>query len=191
MDKKNKLSFFVLHGEANSSDRARENIFRQNFNAKSRFYAPEYILNVDETGLYIKGVTNKSYVLDAKKDKSNTKSDKTRLPSMLIVLMTEEKFYSLVIGNSKNPRAFNYIDLKNFNIFYRSNRTARLTRDLFAEHMENLNKKFKKQIRKVLMTLDNFSGHKIDGLSNIKFMFSPLKANPSSTASGYGDYCII
>ena len=98
------MKYLIIHAKSYSYDRAGANIFRREFYAASRFYGPEDISNVDETGLYINDVTSKSCVLAARKDKSNTKSDKTCLTLMLIVSMVGEKFPPLVIEKSENSQ---------------------------------------------------------------------------------------
>ena len=64
------------------------------------------------------------------------------------------------------------------NIKYTSNSNAWLTREIFAMYMSFMNTKMQFEHRKILVVLDNFSGHIISDLSNIQFCFLP--ANTTS-----------
>lgn len=48
-----------------------------------------------------------------------------------------------------------------------------MTGDYFQQYMHMLNKKMKKAKRKILMIMDNFSGHTKLKLSNIELLFIP------------------
>ena len=79
----------------------------------------------------------------------------------------------LIISKSKNPRAFKGVDLSAYDVTYEANDSAWLKKDLFERYMRNLNEKMKTQNRKILILLDNFSGHKIGDFENIRFHFFP------------------
>ncbi|KAG0427636.1 Tigger transposable element-derived protein 6, partial [Dictyocoela muelleri] len=85
----------------------------------------------------------------------------------------KEKLIPLIIGKSKNPRALKNVDSMRFNILYRANKTAWLTSHLFDEYLEMINKRFVNDNRKILLLVDNFSGHKIESKSNVELFFFP------------------
>ncbi|KAG0426074.1 Tigger transposable element-derived protein 6, partial [Dictyocoela muelleri] len=165
--------YITLHGEAASADLTNIKSFKKELKKKLESYNKEDIFNIDETSLYIKSGFNKSYVLDKNTDNKNIKQNKTRLSLMLGVNIFGEKLKPLVIGKSKNPRALKYVNLETFNLYYRSNKTSWLTSSLFYEYINNLNEKLFKEGRKILLLLDNFSGHKRENMTNIELMFFP------------------
>ena len=62
-------------------------------------------------------------------------------------------------------------------IFKRSNTSAWMNQDLFIEWLDFFNQKIEN--RNVILILDNFSSHKVDGFNNIKRVFLP----PNSTSN--------
>ncbi|KAG0428084.1 Tigger transposable element-derived protein 4, partial [Dictyocoela muelleri] len=159
--KRQSLSYITLHGEAASADIGLIDVFKQDLSKKLETYEKQDIFNIEETSLYIKSCSNKSYVLDKKKDNRGTKQDKTRITLMLGVNPFREKLTPLLIGKSQNPRVFKNIDLNSFNIMYRANKSSWLTSGLFNEYLDLLNEKLKEKDRKILLIVDNFSGHKV------------------------------
>ncbi|KAG0429559.1 Tigger transposable element-derived protein 6, partial [Dictyocoela muelleri] len=79
----------------------------------------------------------------------------------------------LLIGKSLNPRVFNNLDLSQYNVFYRANKTSWLTKSIFEEYISLLNEKLILQSRKILILVDNFSGHMVENKSNIELLFFP------------------
>jgi hypothetical protein len=96
---------------------------------------------------------------------------------MLCCSKAGEKLPPLLIGKSRNPRAFKKINAI-YKTHYRSNSKGWMNRELFEEWGKEINEKFKKEKRKVVLLLDNCSAHKILELSNISFEFLP--ANTTS-----------
>ncbi|GAV06701.1 hypothetical protein RvY_16646 [Ramazzottius varieornatus] len=84
-----------------------------------------------------------------------------------------EKLPPLIIGRSKKPHAFTKakLDFKTAGCTWASNKKAWITGVVFALWLTELNEKMKKQIRKILLWLDNASGHKVDSLSHVKLVF--------------------
>ncbi|GAV08019.1 hypothetical protein RvY_17777 [Ramazzottius varieornatus] len=83
-----------------------------------------------------------------------------------------EKLPPLTIGRSKKPHAFTKakLDFKKAGCTWVSNKKAWITGVFFAFRLTEVNK-MKKQIRKILLWLDNASGHKVDSPSHVKFVF--------------------
>ena len=72
-----------------------------------------------------------------------------------------EKLKPIFIANAENPRCFNHKRIKkqNLPVNYYSNKSAWMTSEIFIEWLDKLNSKFKSETRKILLYLDNFSGH--------------------------------
>ncbi|KAG0429558.1 Jerky protein [Dictyocoela muelleri] len=71
--KREKLSYIKLHGESASADLSQLEDFKQKFYFISARYNPKDVFNIDETGLYIKESSDKSYVYDKVNDCKNVK----------------------------------------------------------------------------------------------------------------------
>ncbi len=93
---------------------------------------------------------------------------------MLVLNSLNEKLPMVVIGKSKSPRCLKQIDIKNtFGIYYYANKSAWMTREIFSDYILKLNNYFREQNKKILLVMDNFSGHLINEPSNIEFCFLP------------------
>ncbi|KAG0421500.1 Tigger transposable element-derived protein 6, partial [Dictyocoela muelleri] len=170
--KRNGLKYLNLHGESKSADLSNISEFLENYNSKLKTYKQEDIFNLDETALFIKNISRKTYVID-NKDNKNIKIDKSRITVLLNISQAGERLPLLIIGKSKNPRVLKDKNMKNFNIIYKSNSTAWMTRSIFFEYINTLNEKFIRLNRKCLFLLDNCSSHCIENFSNIEFLFLP------------------
>ncbi|GFW02877.1 tigger transposable element-derived protein 6 [Trichonephila clavipes] len=88
-----------------------------------------------------------------------------------------EKITPLIIGKFAKPRYFKGIN--SFPTKYRSNKKTRMTTELFNEWLISLNSDMKKEIRHILLFLDNCTvRNNAPPLSNVKFKFFP----PNSTS---------
>ena len=128
------------------------------------------VFNADETGLFFRGLPEKSLVVK-KDERKGDKKAKERITLLLCCSATGEKLEPLIIGKSANPRCFRGINVRTLNIRYESNRRARMTRDIFVAWLKSLNNKFRRQNRKILLFVDNCSAHPDIQLSNIKLKF--------------------
>ena len=137
-------------------------------------YEPRNILNMDETGLNWKRTPDRTL---ATQSHSGTKKSKDRI-TIILTSNTDssEKFTPWVIGKSENPRAFSKVNRTNLRIIYRFNKTKWITGLICEEYLQWLNKKMQREGRRVLLLLDNFSGHELavqlvgglQGLSNVR-----------------------
>ena len=85
-----------------------------------------------------------------------------------------EKLPPLVIGTAKKPRCFEKaFSPEDAGFTWRNNKTGWMTGAIFREWLADLNERFMKEDRKILMLLDNFPGHLVDSTSNIKLAFFP------------------
>ncbi len=176
--KRHKVMYTTLHGEAKSATQSDFSSFCTEYKALVSQYKKEDIFNVDETALYIKNIGNKSYTLD-KSDKKGIKVNKVRMTLAIMINCFNENMPMLFVGKSKNPRALKGENpLKDFNIMYFSNESSWVTKSIFSSYIEAINQILVKKERKILLVMDNFSGHIIPEPSNIKFIYLP----PNSTS---------
>jgi hypothetical protein len=79
----------------------------------------------------------------------------------------------LFIGKSKQPRCFMKKDAAFYNYEYTFNETAWMTAEIFQRWLKSWNSKLKEENQKILLSVNNFSGHQIpeEGVSNIQVEF--------------------
>jgi|AKYZ01.1.fsa_nt_gi Tc5 transposase DNA-binding domain./DDE superfamily endonuclease./CENP-B N-terminal DNA-binding domain. len=150
---------------------------------------PDQVYNADESGLFWRLLPNKTFVHKAEASAPGRKMSKDRLTFMPCSNASgTHKLELLVIGKSKNPRAFK--NAKHLPVKYKHQNKAWMTRELFSEwfHEEfvpSVKKFLNKQnlSQKALLVLDNCPGHpdedelkSKDGL--IKVMFLPPNVTP-------------
>jgi len=138
-------------------------------------YEARNIFNCDETGLFWKGLPDRT--LATKKDKcKGGKLAKERLTVLLTVSAVGEKLQPLIIWRSLNPRCFN--KRQPLGIQWYANKTAWMTGAIFSEYLVNLNDRMRLEDRKILLLLDNAAVHTHLELSHLKLVFFP----PNTTA---------
>jgi hypothetical protein len=134
---------------------------------------------MDETGMNWKRTPDRTL---ATKAYSGTKKSKDRITIALTSNAdSSERFPPWVIGRSKNPQCFAKIKQQNLYIEYQFNKTKWITRFICEEYLHWLNNKMRGESRKVLLLIDNFSGHELgvqlvgsqQGLSNIQIKWLP------------------
>lgn len=164
--KRHDISFIVLSGESASADIIAANTFLKNIKPILNQFSNDNIFNCDETALFYRWFSNKSFV-HTSDIKRGAKKDKSRITIMLCCSMTGEKLPILILGTHKNPRSMKKYNLKKFNILYKANKNAWMTKDIFFDWINDVNENLKKQNRKILLLLDNCSSHTVVELSNI------------------------
>ena len=102
------------------------------------------VFNADETGLFFRGLPERSLVMK-KGERKGGKKAKERIMLLLCCSATGEKLEPLIIGKSANPRCFRGINVRTLNIRYESNRRAWLTRDIFVAWLKSLNNRGKQE----------------------------------------------
>lgn len=170
----------ILHGEANSVDE----VASKKWEIKSldivSEYEPKDIFNCDEAGIVYKFVKQSTYLIEDKENcgqrtKRGTKRDKSRITVMCNCSSLGEKRRLVIIGHSKSPRNFkNSFGINNENcpVDYYYNDTAWMNGRIFTDIIQKWDEELKLFGRKVLLLLDNFSGHYIDyEPSNIKLLY--------------------
>ena len=135
-------------------------------------YAPEDIFNADESGLFYRLLPNKSLVSKGETCHGG-KQSKERITILPCANMTgTEKLPLLVIGKSQKPRCFKGV--KSLPVPYKANKKAWMTSPLFTEWIQQHDRRFAKQKRRVVFVIDNCPAHPhINGLKAIKLQFLP------------------
>ena len=181
---RNHISFKTIVAEAGLVDKVvTDNYVNDILPALLANYEPENIYNADETALFYRAQPAKTMIFK-NMDCNNTKQSKERLSLLLTANMDgSDKLKPLVIGMSANPRYFKNLNRANLHATYRSNAKGWMTGFLFKEWLD---RRMKYEKRKILLFVDNFSGHspnKNDApyvLTNIKLHYFQRTAHPLS-----------
>lgn len=156
--KRQKMSFRKLCGESASVDlHVTDNWMTQALPGIIIQYEARDIYNADETGLFFKCLPDKTFAFRSETCHGG-KYSKQRLTVMCATNMDgSDKLPLLVIGKSKNPRCFK--NVKSLPVLYESNTKAWMTSILFEKWILELDEKFAKEKRNVLMFVDNCTAH--------------------------------
>ena len=134
-------------------------------------YELKDIHNADESDLFYQGLPKKTLHLKGEKC-SGGKYIKVRLTGMATASATGEKLPMFVIGKSAKPRCFKYV--KSLPCRYCAQPKSWMSSFLFDEGVKELDRKFEKENRKIVLIVDNCPAHPIvDGLKAIELMFLP------------------
>jgi hypothetical protein len=169
---RNEVLFQVFSGEANGvSDELCNDWVSSKLPQLLVGYKPEDIFNGDEFGLFWKLLPNRSFTIKGQKFRTGKRS-KDRISVFICAnSLGTEKFKPIVIGRSREPRCFR--GKASLPVVYKYNRKSWMTSGIFTEFLQNLNKKFKIQNRKIALILDNCPAHPYVAMSNIKLVFLP------------------
>lgn len=173
--KRHNIVFRTLSGESAEMDRAVVQNWKDNLHSTLQGYQQEAIWNVDETGLFWRGLPTRSLVLQGENAKGG-KLAKERVTVCLLTSATGEKFKPFVIGKAAMPRAFN--GRLPTEVYWKSNKKAWMTASFFTEYLQIFNAKMTKEGRNAVLLLDNATCHPDVTFSNVKLMFLP----PNTTA---------
>jgi hypothetical protein len=124
--KRNGIKSYRLHGESASVTPESLGPAREELRKVLQSYTLDTIYNCDETGLFFRLLPNQTLASTSMK---GTKKDKERVTVLLTANASgTHKFKPLVIGRSKQPRAFGKTNMKNLpHMTYRNNKTAWMT----------------------------------------------------------------
>lgn len=175
--KRNGITFKTVQGEAGAVDSQSLIEWQQQvLRPLLKQFSPDDVFNLDETGLFWQLLPNKTMAFRGERCTGGKKS-KQRITLLVGANMSgSEKFPLLAIGNSKRPRAFKN---KMIPVTYKANSKAWMTAELFEETLRAWDGRLGQQERRVLLCLDNFSGHPPElQLDNIQLVFFP----PNTTA---------
>ena len=134
-------------------------------------YKLKDIDNADEFDLFYQGLPKKTLHLKGEKC-SGGKYSKVRLTGMAKASATGEKLPMSVIGKSAKPRCFKHV--KSLPCRYRAQPKSWMSSFLFDEWVKELDRKFEKENRKIVLIVDNCPAQPIvDGLKAIELVFLP------------------
>ncbi|GAA5919619.1 hypothetical protein JCM5296_000210 [Sporobolomyces johnsonii] len=99
--------------------------------------------------------------------------NKTRITIAFASSAAGAKQPMFILVHARRPRCFQKKDGDHYGFYYRFNKKAWMTGELFIEWILLWDAELRKEGRHILLLLDNFSGHSriVAGLSNIKFEF--------------------
>lgn len=165
----------VLSGEgADVSEIACDEYRQRVLPALLEGYKPDDIFNADETGLFFKCLPDKTLAFKGEKCQGGKRS-KERITVMVAANMTgNEKLKLLVIGKSAKPRCFSGV--KALPVLYENNKRAWMTSSIFESWIEKIDIKFHREIRKVLLFIDNCPAHPkvlVRNLQAVKLVYLP------------------
>jgi DDE superfamily endonuclease len=173
---------YVLHGEATlaaiDQDDAQKQI--QDVRDLVATYGEEDTYNIDETRLFWKLAPTRTLAIEAG---ARGKKSKDRITLALTCNASgSDKLDPWVIGRSKNPRCLKHIkNRRSLRIEYRYNKSKWMTRLIMEEFLRWLDNKMRARGKKILLLLDNFSGHELgvqlvgglEGLNNVRIAWLP------------------
>ena len=147
-------------------------------------YEVKDVYNADEFGLFYRGLPKKTLHMKGEKC-SGGKHSKVRLTGMAAASAVGEKLPMFVIGKSAKPRCFK--NVKNLPCRYRSQAKSWMNSFLFDEWVKELDKKFEKENRKVVLIVDNCPAHPIiEGLKAVELVFLPLNTTSKTQPMDQG-----
>ncbi|XP_042229542.1 tigger transposable element-derived protein 1-like isoform X1 [Homarus americanus] len=159
----------TLSGEAGSADAEAAEDMKKVLKdiVEENGYSPCQVWNCDETGLYWKRMPKKTYLMKNEEKTPGFKVSKDRLTILLMANASgTSRMKPLVIHHSARPRALKNLLIPKLPVFWRSNKKAWMTSDIFDEwyishatpFIENVNKKLNLS-NKALILMDNASCH--------------------------------
>lgn len=169
---RNKISFKSICGESGAVNQQQADQWKKDLEEMIQDRNPKDIFNVDETGLFFKCTPDKTLAFKDEKCHGG-KLSKERITLLVGANMDgTEKLPLLMVGKSANPRCFK--NVKSKPVDYVSSSRAWMTGTLFENWLLKLDKKFKKEKRKVIVFIDNCTAHNtIPLMENIKVIFFP------------------
>ena len=170
--KRHQLAFGKLCGESGDVKTDICDDWRGKLPSITEGYEDRDIFNMDESGIFFKTSSDKSFYIKGQKCGGGKKS-KERITISLCANLAGEKEKVLFIGKSMRPRAFGHLDMNRLPVTYTNSRKAWMTSGIFSSWLNSFNDKMKAQHRNVLLFLDNAPSHPTLDLSNVKLVFFP------------------
>lgn len=123
-------------------------------------YKPENIFNMDEFGLFYRMRPNstQTFKKTPKSALALGKASKERITVLIGASATGEKLPLSIIGKSERPRCFGKLHVLPCD--YNHNRRAWMTRQIWRTIIEKLERKMRREKRKIALIVDNVTSHK-------------------------------
>lgn len=170
--KRNNLVFKKMSGERGDVDTKTVSDWKAKLPSECEGYEPRDIFNMDETGIFFKDGKRTTFV-PAGSDCAGGKRAKNRITVALCASMMGEKLTPLVIGKSAKPRCFANIKIESLPVTYENNQKAWMNSKVFTKWINSVDKKMRRQRRKILLFVDNAPSHPKLELRNVKVVFLP------------------
>lgn len=169
---RNEISFKTVCGESGGVNMDAANEWKDLLIGMIGETDAKNVFNVDETGLFYKCTPDKTLAFKNEKC-SGGKLSKERITVLIGANMDgTEKLPLLVIGKSTHPRCFKNVN--SLPVQYEANKKAWMTSDIFESWLLNLNKKFHRAKRTILLFIDNCTAHNsVPSMTNVKVVFFP------------------
>ncbi|CAK9810812.1 Tigger transposable element-derived protein 1 [Anthophora plagiata] len=145
-------------------------------------YSPDQIFNADETALYWKKLPSRTFVSKNQRRAQGFKPSKERITLHVCSNLSGSLMIKpMIINRSSTPRVMKNINKTELPVFWRSNKKAWMTQDLFKDWFYNcfipaveIYTMEKNLYFKVLLVLDNAGCHTIElDHPNVKIVFLP------------------
>ncbi|UYV79127.1 hypothetical protein LAZ67_17001185 [Cordylochernes scorpioides] len=169
---RNKISFKTICGESGAVNLQVAEQWKNNLRELIQDKDARDVFNVDETGLFFKCTPDKTLAFKHEKCHGG-KLSKERVTLLVGANMDgSEKIPLLMVGKAANPRCFKNVKTKP--VDYANSARAWMTSYLFEKWLLNLDKKFTKEKRKVILFIDNCTAHNsIPPMENVEVIFFP------------------
>ncbi len=156
--KRHNLVFSQLKGRSGDADvDAAKNFRKTELQDILKAYDKD-ILNADEAGVYFRAMPDHLHPQRTiEKKTKGFKIAKFRLTLLVCCNMAGERESILLIGKSKNPRCFKHV--KKLPLDYNSSSNAWMIGYIWEKWLRQLDQKLVKEIRKVLLLIDNYLAH--------------------------------
>lgn len=184
--KRHGIRQLTITGEQLSSDNAAAQMYIDEFDSLiiEGGYSPQQVYNADETGLNFKALPNKSLASEQEARAPGFKMNKERVTLMACSNAAgNHKLPLMMIGKSKNPRAFKNVNIKTLPVYYANQKKAWMDGALFKQWFHDQFvpevKRFSKKNdlpAKAILLIDNAPSHPaVNELScgEIKAVFLP------------------
>lgn len=175
--RRHSLKMHLLHGEASSTDQRIIEADMDRIASIMGQYEKHNLFNFDETAIFYTAAPRSTV---AQNGFAGWKEQKKRITvGLLCNADGSMKWEPLIIGHTKRPAAFKVNDEPRDAIdhgirLYYNNRNAWMTKRIFRTFIGKFYRAMKARNRKVLLLLDNFSGHMIDyEPTNVEFLYLP------------------
>ena len=175
--KRHSISMYAISGESAVIDREVVSNWKANLPALCAKYNAANIFNMDKTAFFYRALPARLLVEKGETCKGG-KLAKERITVALTCSIAGEKLKPLVIGKSKQPRAFKSTNLCAIACEYVNTNKAWMTTDLYNMWMLTLNNNMVRQNRNILLFVDNAPVHVLDYsteqlLTNVQVEFLP------------------
>ena len=170
--KRHNIVFKTMSGERGDVDDSVCEDWKKKLPDICEGYEPKDIFNMDETGVFFRAGKRTTFVVKGS-DCAGGKRSKERITVALTASMTGEKLKPLVIAKSRQPRCFKGIDSSKLPVHYKFNKKAWMNSSVFEVWIKSVDRKMKREGRKILMFIDNAPSHPKMKLDNVKLVFLP------------------